>query len=131
MSSPAPRFVRYRRPIPPMMEGIASRARRTGVSEVTVRRQVLRGRLGAVQIGGSWRIPLPEAEPWSLPEYCTVRQVANALEASEVTVRRWIAAGELPATKTGRIWLVPRAALAALVSRAGPSAPPSDARFGA
>ena len=96
------------------------RARRLGVSELTVWRQLRRGDASAFRIGGTWRLPGPERGLLGdLPSWCTVRQVANSLAVSELTVRRWIAAGELPAMKTGRSWTIPRRHLELLLATQG------------
>jgi excisionase family DNA binding protein len=107
-------------PAPCLVETVRQRARRLGVSELTVWRQLRRGDTSAFRIGGTWRLPGPERGLLDdLPRWCTVRQVANSLAVSELTVRRWIAARELPAMKIGRSWMIPRRHLELLLATQG------------
>jgi excisionase family DNA binding protein len=103
----------YRYPSRCLVETVHQRARRLGVSDLTVRRRIREGTVKAVQIGGSWRIPTAPVS--DLPDTCTVRQVANSLNVAELTVRRWISSGVLPASKTGRIWTIERRDLQTLL----------------
>jgi excisionase family DNA binding protein len=105
-----------RRAVPSLVSSVQRAAKQMGVSELTVRRHVRDGRLRAVLVGGTWRIPRANPGPMlHLPVECSIRQVANSLEISEVTVRRWIHSGEIPATKRGKHWKVPRRFLEVLV----------------
>jgi excisionase family DNA binding protein len=106
----------YRSPAPCLVDTIHGRARRLGVSELTVRRRIKRGTVPAVRIGGTWRVLAPErGSPYQLPETCSVGQVANSLDISQLTVRRLIKAGELQAHKDGRRWSIPREVLVCLL----------------
>jgi excisionase family DNA binding protein len=101
-------------PAPCLVETVVQRARRLGVSPLTVRRRIRIGLDPAVQIGGTWRILLADATSLQhLPSECSVRQIANTLGVSELTVRRWIAAGAIPAVKRGRAWIISRHSLEA------------------
>jgi excisionase family DNA binding protein len=104
-----------RHAVPSLVSSVPRAAKQMGVSELTVRRHVRDGRLRAVLVGGTWRIPRADATPLHLPAECSIRQVANSLEVSEVTVRRWIHSGDIPATKTGKYWRVPRQFLEVLL----------------
>ena len=96
-------------PAPCLVETIEQRARRLGVSQVTIRRRIRSGQDAAFQIGGAWRLLPPGAVSAAhLPKKCSVRQVANTLGVSELSVRRQIASGAMPAEKVGRAWLIPR-----------------------
>jgi excisionase family DNA binding protein len=96
-------------PVPCLVETIQQRARRLGVSELTIRRRVRSGHDGAFHIGGTWRLPAPcDSSVGDLPTRCSVRQTANSLGVSMLTVRRWISSGEIPAVKDGRAWSIPR-----------------------
>jgi excisionase family DNA binding protein len=91
-----------------------------GVSVGTARRRVSAGDIGAVQVGGTWRIPIAGAPGLgALPPWCTVGQVANSLDVSIVTVRRWIRDGDVPAARDGRRWRIPRAYLEGLLTPEG------------
>src|SRR4030088_2401893 len=81
-------------PAPCLVETVVQRARRLGVSPLTVRRRIRTGLDPALQIGGTWRILLADTRSLQhLPPECSVRQIANTLGVSALTVRRWIAAG--------------------------------------
>jgi len=96
-------------PAPCLVETVMQRARRLGVSPLTVRRRIRTGVDPAVQIGGTWRILLADTRSLQhLPAECSVRQTANTLGVSELTVRRWIASGAIPAVKHGRAWTISR-----------------------
>jgi excisionase family DNA binding protein len=106
-----------RSPAPCLVDTIRGRARRLGVSEVTVRRRIKSGDILAARIGGAWRLLAPErGSPDQLSEVCSVRQVANSLDVSDLTVRRLIRSGRLKAFKDGRHWLIPRDGLSALLA---------------
>lgn len=76
---------------PQLVATIHDVARQLGVTELTVRRHIKAGRLLAVQVGGSWRIPTDDdGRIHELPLECTVHQVANCLNVSDLTMRRWI-----------------------------------------
>ena len=112
-----------RRPIPRLVGTVRDVAKQLGVTELTVRRQIKAGKLHAIQIGGSWRIPNSIHDRiQALPMECTLRQVANSLDVSDLTVRRWIKANEIPATKRDRAWVVLRNDLERLLSAATPDA---------
>lgn len=101
---------------PQLVATIHDVARQLGVTELTVRRHIKAGRLLAVQVGGSWRIPTDDGgRIHELPLECTVHQVANCLNVSDLTMRRWITRGGFPATKRGRVWMVQRADLELLL----------------
>jgi excisionase family DNA binding protein len=91
-----------------LVESIEQRARRLGVSPLTIRRRIRSGQDAAFRVGGTWRLPLADAALSDLPPECSVRQIANTLGVSELTVRRWIASGEVPADKDGGIWTISR-----------------------
>ncbi|HEX4219613.1 MAG TPA: helix-turn-helix domain-containing protein [Acidimicrobiales bacterium] len=96
-------------PAPCLVETIDQRARRLGVSPVTIRRRIRSGQDPAFHVGGAWRLLPPGACSIAhLPKHCSVRQVANTLGVSELSVRRQIASGAMPAKKVGRAWLIPR-----------------------
>jgi excisionase family DNA binding protein len=102
-------------PAPCLVETVVQRARRLGVSPLTVRRRIRTGLDPALQIGGTWRILLADIRSLQhLPPECSVRQTANTLGVSELTVRRWIAAGAIPAVKRGRAWTISRHSLEVL-----------------
>jgi excisionase family DNA binding protein len=101
------------------VETVVQRARRLGVSPLTVRRRIRTGVDPAVQIGGTWRILLADSRSLQhLPPECSVRQTANTLGVSELTVRRWIASGAIPAVKHGRAWTISRHSLEVLFDMA-------------
>lgn len=107
----------YRSPAPSLVDTIHGRARRLGVSELTVRRRIKASALPAIRIGGTWRVLAPErGSPYELPEICSVRQVANTLDLSELTVRRLIKSGEIKAVKSGRRWSIPRQVIVDLLT---------------
>lgn len=109
---------RYSAPYPCLVETVQQRARRLGLSELTIRRRMRHGSIEAFRIGGTWRLPAPDkGSVHDLPAVCSVRQVANSLAVSELTVRRWINAGDLPAVKTGRTWVIHRSSLEELLGR--------------
>jgi excisionase family DNA binding protein len=86
------------------------------VTELTVRRHIKAGKLHAVQIGGSWRIPCADRERLEeLPLECSLHQVANCLDVSSLTVRRWIKSNQLSATKLNRVWVIKRDELEAIL----------------
>jgi excisionase family DNA binding protein len=96
---------------------VPEEAQLLGVSVGTARRRVTSGEVPAIQVGGTWRIPI-EGVPGlgALPAWCTVGQVANSLDVSIVTVRRWIRDGDVPAARQGRRWRIPRAYLERLLA---------------
>jgi excisionase family DNA binding protein len=107
---------RHGQPSRCLVETVQHRARRLGVSELTVRRHIKGKRVRAIQIGGTWRIPGENAAlVYDLPPWCSVRQVANSFDVSELTVRRWIASGALAARKSGRVWKIDRHELIGLI----------------
>jgi excisionase family DNA binding protein len=106
---------------PRLVGTIRDTAKQLGVTELTVRRQIKSGKLHAVQIGSSWRIPSSTNERiQELPEECTLHQVANSLDVSDLTVRRWIKNGQLPAMKRNRAWIVLRSDLERLLTAGTP-----------
>lgn len=109
----------YQVPCPCLVETLPQLARRHGVSVLTVRRWIASGRLQAVRIGGSWRVPMVPTSDANLPPRCTVHQVANSLNVADLTVRRWITAGVLPARKEGRHWVIERNHLEVLLGTGG------------
>lgn len=87
---------------PQLVATIHDVARQLGVTELTVRRHIKAGRLLAVQVGGSWRIPTDDdGRIHELPLECTVHQVANCLNVSDLTMRRWITAEGFPQPNEG------------------------------
>jgi excisionase family DNA binding protein len=98
-----------RRVTPTLFWSVRRAAKHLGVSELTARRYIRDGRLTAVQIGGTWRIPAADhATARELPDQCSIRQIANSLGVSEVSVRRWIRSGAIQAAKFGGAWKIPR-----------------------
>jgi len=116
-----------RRVTPRLVVTIRETAKQLGVTELTIRRHIKSGKLHAIQVGGSWRIPTPNSVRISeLPDECNLHQIANSLDVSDLTVRRWIKSGQFPATKRDRMWIVKRSDLADLLAagtESGPSAP--------
>jgi excisionase family DNA binding protein len=102
------RAVRADSPAKCLVESIEQRARRLGVSPLTIRRRIRSGQDAAFRVGGTWRLPLAGAALRDLPPECSVRQIANTLGVSELTVRRWIASGQVPAAKDGGVWTISR-----------------------
>ena len=116
-ASPGPRskaHFRFRKatrsesPAKCLVESIEQRARRLGVTPLTIRRRIRSGHDAAFRVGGTWRLPLACAAMEDLPPVCSVRQIANTLGVSELTVRRWIASGNVPAAKDGGVWTISR-----------------------
>ena len=106
-----------RQPAPRLVVTIRDTARRLGVTELTVRRQIKSGKLYAVQIGGTWRIPSSTQDLiLELPVECTLNQVATSLGVSELTVRRWIKRKQIPAEKRDRSWIIQRSDLEHLLT---------------
>lgn len=104
-------------PTPRLVCTIRDTAKRLGVTELTVRRQIKAGKLPAVQIGGSWRIPTSIHDRiLELPTECSLHQVANSLDVSDLTVRRWIRRNQIPAEKRDRSWIIQRADLERLLT---------------
>lgn len=96
-------------PAPRLVGTIRETANRLGVTELTIRRQIKSGKLHAVQIGGTWRIPTGSPERINdLPLECSLHQVANCLDVSGLTVRRWIKSGQFPAHKQDGTWVIDR-----------------------
>lgn len=109
------------RPAPRLVGTIRETANRLGVTELTVRRHIKSGKLYAVQIGGSWRVPSDtHGRIQDLPEECSLHQVANCLDVSSLTVRRWIKNGQFPATKRNRMWVIQRFDLENLLTAGAP-----------
>lgn len=110
----------HRAATPRLVNTIRQAARELGVGELTVRRRLKAGTLRGVQIGGTWRLPGPNyGRIVSLPEECTLHQVANSLDVSDLTVRRWVKQGEVPAHKKSRVWVIFRSDLENLLWGAG------------
>jgi excisionase family DNA binding protein len=108
---------------------IRETARRLGVTELTVRRHIKTGKVYAIQIGGSWRIPSSNyVRIQDLPLECTLHQIANSLDVSDLTVRRWIKNGNFPAVKRGRVWVVLRSDLERVLSGGPPDLIPEPMR---
>jgi len=108
-----------RKTVPSLFWSTAQAAKHYHVSELTVRRHVKSGRLPAVQIGGTWRLPADNAHRvYDLPLECSIHDVANSLYVSEVTVRRWIRDANIPAKKSGRSWLIRRQVIESLLATA-------------
>jgi excisionase family DNA binding protein len=105
------RATRAQSPAKCLVESIEQRARRLGVTPLTIRRRIRSGQDAAFRVGGTWRLPLADAALRELPPECSVRQIANTLGVSELTVRRWIASGEVPAAKDGGVWTISRSFL--------------------
>jgi excisionase family DNA binding protein len=124
--------VRPRRVTPRLVVTIRETAKQLGVTELTVRRHIKKGKLHAIQIGGSWRIPIPNSDRIEeLPEECNLHQIANSLDVSDLTVRRWIKSGQFPATKRDRMWIVARSDLEELLASGTEGASPAEpCRFG-
>lgn len=120
---------RHRRVTPRLVDSVSQAARTLGVSELTVRRHIKLGTVPAVQIGGTWRIPIAEGDRIAqLPEECTIHEVANSFNVSELTVRRWIHGGHFPAAKRGRTWVVLRTDIEGILSSYVLSHPAGTAR---
>jgi excisionase family DNA binding protein len=113
--------------VPSLFASVPRAAKQLGVCELTVRRHVRDGRIRAVLVGGTWRIPRDEQGlAQRLPVECSIQDVANSLEVSEVTVRRWIRSGSIPAKKVGKSWKVPRKFLEGLLAGDEQIADPLD-----
>jgi len=125
-STPSPRVT------PRLVGTIRDTAKQLGVTELTIRRHIKSGKLHAVQIGSSWRIPSSTHERiQELPLECSLHQVANSLDVSDLTVRRWIKSRQLPATKRNRAWVISRGDLERLLTAGTPRmAPHSETKRG-
>jgi excisionase family DNA binding protein len=127
MTSPFVPKPPLRRVTPRLVGTIRETAKQLGVTELTVRRHIKNGKLHAIQVGGSWRIPTPNSvRIIELPAECNLHQVANSLDVSDLTVRRWIKSGQFPATKRDRMWVVQRSDLENLLASGTDGATPSN-----